>query len=383
MTNSGPVPDQQEEILLLLSNPWMSPEQADRLRDRLRVLRDKLDWGWIIGQAARHKVLPSLGYNTNRFRLFKHPEEKLDTIPYRWVLTAAYEANRHRNAVLRDEFAIILGAAESLGVPYAVRKGPLLSERLFPDPGLRRMHDIDLLMTRAGAAALGEQLTQFGYIQGKLSASGTEVQAFSRSTRHFWSMHVNNSLPYAKPSTDPHVESFEVDFCHDLTPAAGPGGEARTEAFLARSVPVNVCGVPARSLCFEDELVDLCVHLHKEADARHYIALGADLLLSKFIDVACAVNRCEPDMIPRLADRVAELSCQDSVFYALHYTEKIFPGTVPGEMLDAIPPTNRNVLVEYGHLEGKPTPWKSTFRERLFATQRLAEASDARMLPAG
>ncbi|MFH9296777.1 nucleotidyltransferase family protein [Streptomyces sp. NPDC017520] len=381
MTNHGSPFDQQAETLLLLSDPWLSPDRAEFLRHRLRELRGELDWGWLIDQAARHKVLPLVGYNVNRFRLFKHPEEEFDTIPYRWVLTAAYEANRRRNEALRDEFAVILKAAESLKIPYALRKGPLLGERLYPEAGLRRMQDIDLLMTRADAAALGSALSSFGYSQGKLSADGTKVEEFSRGTRRFWSLNVNNALPYMKPSTDPYVEWVEVDFCHDLTPSAGPGGEERTMAFLARSVPVVVCGVPARRLSVEDEIVDLCVHLHKEADARHYIALGTDLMLSKFMDVACAASRCTPDQARNVAERVAELGCQDSVFYALHYTQELYPGTVPGELLDAVRPADRSVLVEYGHLEGKPAPWTSTFSERLFSTRRVAEASDARHLP--
>lgn len=381
MTNPASPFDQQAETLLLLSDPWLSPDRADRLRERLSELRDELDWGWIVDRAARHKVLAVVGYNVDRYRLFKYPEEEFDIVPYRWVLTAAYEANRRRNAVLRDEFAVIAEAAESLGAPYAVRKGPLLSERLYPDPGLRRMRDIDLLMTRTDAAALGKELSRSGYTQGKLSADGTGIEEFSRGTRRFWSMHVNNALPYMKLSADPFVESIDIDFCHDLIPSAGPGGEERTKAFLSRAVPVTVCGVTARALSPEDEIVDLCVHLHKEADARHYIALGSDLTLSKFIDVACAVSRSTPDQAPRVAERVAELGCEESVFYALHYTEEIFPGTVPAELLEAVRPADTNVLVEYGHLEGRPAPWTSTFHERLFSTRRIAEARDAQHLP--
>lgn len=381
MTNEGTSHALHVDTLIRLSNPWLTSEGAEFLRKRFREHRDDLDWGWLLDQAARHRILPSVGYNAGRFRLHRHPDEATHTITHQWILTAAYEGNRRRNEVMRAETAAILRTAESLGLPYALRKGFTLSELLYPDPGVRRMHDVDLLMTREHAAALGAELARIGYTQGRLSVDGTEVEKFSRSTRFFWNLHVNNALPYVKPVADPQVESIDVDFCHDLTPAAGPGGEERTKAFLERTVPIEVCGVKTRGLCVEDAVLDLCVHLHKEADSRHYIAMGNDLMLSKFMDIACAVSRTTPEEITRIAHRVTDLGVQEAVFYTLHYTAELFPGSVPAALTNAVEPLDRSVLTEYGRLEGKPAAWVSDFRTRLFSTRRLSEASDAQHLP--
>ncbi|MFC8624526.1 hypothetical protein [Streptomyces anulatus] len=73
-----------------------------------------------------------------------------------------------------------------------------------------------------------------------------QVATLFAHTAYARTLAVNNALPYVKPVADPQVESIDVDFCHDLTPAAGPGGEERTKAFLARTVPIDMCGVKAR-----------------------------------------------------------------------------------------------------------------------------------------
>ncbi|MFB7947450.1 nucleotidyltransferase family protein [Kitasatospora phosalacinea] len=369
------------DTLLRLADLSLTEQGARRLHATLNDRRHELDWAWLVHQGARHQVLPLIGFNVKRFRLHQPVDGDADLVPYRWLLTSALEGNRQRNEALRAEFARILTAARDLGVAHAVRKGPLLCEHLYPDPATRRMSDLDLLVSKEGAEALGEALGELGYVQGRLSGDGTSVEAFSRSTRKFWSMYVSNALPFVKPASHPYVEVFALDLCLDLTPAAGDGAAERTAEFLSRTVPVVTCGVPSRRLAPEDELLDLCVHLHKEADARHYIALGQDLALSKFIDVACTVARSTPDVQERFAARVAELGVRESVFFALYYARELYPALVPVELVDSVRPSDSRVLDEYGYLDGRPSAWRSTFRERLFSSGRSSEANDARSLP--
>ncbi len=372
--------DASQRALLALADPRMDEAQALSVRQLLSERGEQLDWAWINDQAARHQVMPLIGWNIGRYRLHLPLSGTVKSIPHRWLALTSFAGNQQRNLALRDEFRIILDAAQQAGIPHAVRKGLVLAQRFYPDPGARRMTDLDVLVRRGDIPAFGDLLADLGFTQGRLTDTGA-VKPFERSTRAFWALNVNNALPFVKGSELPHVERFEVDLCFDLVPAAGPGAEERTGTFLERAVPVSACGISTRRLANPDELLDLCVHLYKEADARHYIALGRDLALSKFLDVASCARAQSTAELEAVAAAALEFNVGHAVYFALRHTAELFPDAVPGRLLDRLRPDDPGVLDEFGHLEGKPVRWESSFRDRLFRTDRRERAGRGGLLP--
>jgi hypothetical protein len=369
-----------QRVLLTLADPLMDGARGTSVRGLLADLAAELDWAWIWDQAARHNVTPLIGWNIARHRLHQPLAGALDLIPYHWLPRAVYTGNRERNRALSEEFRAILDGAAQRGIAHAVRKGPVMVERYSPDLGARRMNDLDLLVGRADVPAFGELLSSLGYTQGRLTPEG-EVEPFARSTRAFWALNVNNALPFIKKSGLAHATHFEIDLCLDLVPAAGPGAPERTAAFLARSVSTAASGTRSRRLSDGDELLDLCVHLYKEADARHYIAQGKDLGLSKFIDVALCARALGEDGFRPLVALAREYNVQSAVFFALHHTATLFPAAVPQQLLDEIRPEDAGVLDEFGRLEGNPARWDTGFLDRLFRTDRTSRAGAESLLP--
>jgi hypothetical protein len=133
-----------------------------------------------------------------------------------------------------------LEALDTAAVPTVALKGPLLGERLYPNPFLRPSADLDLLVSRSDLDRATEALESIGYRHNK------ESQA--RFLRKF---HYHTIL--ARPC--PPLIELHFSLCDRF------GVEIAAEEFLSRAVEYrSTAGIPARVLSPEDELLYLSIH---------------------------------------------------------------------------------------------------------------------------
>lgn len=370
----------ETELLLRLSLPTLSAEQVDTCRELLAQHGRTLDFGVLIDQAARHGVLPLIGRNVMRHGI--HIADDGSTLlPYHWLYHAAYETNLSRNRAIADEAGHLLRGLRQAGVKFAVRKGPALAEHRYRDLGARRMVDVDILVLREDLPSCAEVLGARGFGQGRIDRTRARVVPFERSTRAFWRINLNNELPYIKLAHRDDVEVYEVDLCLSIFPLKGPNYPATSE-LLDRAVEVPLCGADAWVLSPEDELLDLCVHLHKEATSLLYIGDGADLKLQRFQDVAltCAALANE-DFVRSFVRRVTESGVASEVYYTLHHTHALYGQAVPEAVLDALRPDKLAYLDEYGHADGNPGTWRDPFIARMFDPSRRLQVTATSSIP--
>ncbi|MFI7131031.1 nucleotidyltransferase family protein [Nonomuraea sp. NPDC050153] len=367
--STGRDPALAKEIVLLLSlsRPHLTDAQVDECRALLREHGGAFDWGHFIDQAGRHRVLPLVGRNIARHRLH-YSAEATSLIPYRWLYTGVYLTNKTRNEHLAEEFGRIFLALSDARFPYAVRKGPVLVENLYGDPGLRRMADLDLLVAPADAKHLAEILRQHGYAQGRLSADGREVVPFRRATRAFWRLNINNELPFVKVSDRLEVEVFSVDICLSVFQHKRDRGV--TQELLDRRRQARLCGQDTYALSPDDQFIDLCLHFHKEATSLHYIEAGADLQVLKFLDIALSAARLTPSSWRKVRQRAGAYNATESVYYALHHARTLYPEFVPVELVADVQPRDVGFLNEYGTVDGQTCTWDEPLLRRLFHGDR-------------
>ncbi|MFX4290863.1 nucleotidyltransferase family protein [Streptomyces bohaiensis] len=353
-------------LLLRMARLRLTEEDVAAIRSL--AARPDLDWGAFLEAAAWHKLLPLIGRHVDRHRLDRKAGE-LPAFPYPWVFTGAYLANRARNQGLSDEFGRVFEALSAAGLRFAVRKGFSLGEGEYSDPALRRIADLDVLLSRDDARAAHEVLLRLGYIQGRVAEDGERIEPYSRETQAFWKMNLSNQLPYRKPGGRPDITDFNVDICHDIFQKKS-GVSAAAGELLDRAVPVVLCGAPAWEPAPDDRLLDLCSHLHKEATSLHFIEDRQDLQLSKFLDLALVAAACEDDAWQRFLKRVAAVGGEEIVYYALHFTAVLYPDAVPEQVLTALRPADTDYLELYGSLDGQSARWEQPFLERLFNARR-------------
>lgn len=364
------------ELLLAVAVPRWGAASERAVQEWLSG-RAVMDWAYFLDQALRQQVISMAGRN-----LVRHLPKDRVVLPHLWLYSAAYQANVRRNRSLFAEFGRILDALNRRGVRYAVRKGPALCALVYDDPGIRRMSDLDLLISREAQDDVVAILTDLGYAQGVLSADGSRVVAHERRTKLFWAVHLNNALPFLKPTTDQDVQWFEVDLCLDLFQKRS-AGRVDVAAVLDRAEPAVICGEPSFALSPLDQLLDISLHLYKEATSYLSISRGRDLNLQRFIDVVESIRVTPAAELDRLPRHVTEIGAVREVYFALFHAHVLYPDAVPAELLTRLDPGDHGYLDEYGELEGRTRRWSQGFLDRLFTPDRWSELPGASSVPTG
>jgi hypothetical protein len=196
-------------------------------------------------------------------------------------------AARLRDAALRGSLEEILPALAGAGVIPCALKGPMLADRIYPDPGLRPSSDLDLLVQES---ALDEATAA-------LEARGFRIDprpAWRDERRHGHHLHLAR-----KPG--PAVELH-------FRPASGfrssvPGGEVLSRARRH----ATGAGSPVLVLAPEDELVSLAVHATRHLVERQGWLLDLLLLLERYPELDWAA----------VASRARDWRCSRAVAHAL------------------------------------------------------------------
>lgn len=109
--------------------------------NRLRVLVEgEVNWGRLIGEARRLELAPLVGWRLERMGGPGVPAKVLDR------LREIYRRNLGRNLHLAEELGEVLDLFAAAEIPAIPLKGPVLAERVFGHPGLRRIYDLDVLV---------------------------------------------------------------------------------------------------------------------------------------------------------------------------------------------------------------------------------------------
>ncbi|MBB5159493.1 nucleotidyltransferase domain-containing protein [Saccharopolyspora phatthalungensis] len=364
------------DMLLRLATDRPDDDAVAFCRDLID--RDEIDWAAFVDAAGRHKILPLVGKHIAGHHLDRgYTHDGAQGIPYPWLYSYTYLANRQRNLALADECRKVFRALDAAGLRFAVRKGFVVAEHAYHDVGARRINDLDILIERSDAPAAHEVLARIGYAQGKIAVDGDRVEPFSRQTQIFWRTNLSNQLPYVKPGNRPDIPVFNVDLCHHIFQPKS-GVTAPTADLLRRARKLPICGDDAWALSPEDHLLDLCAHLYKEATGVLFIKDGMDIQLSKFLDIALTCASYSAADWQRFFALVAGYGAEKIAFYSLHFTGRLYPEAVPA--LDEIRPHDLGYLDEFGLLDGKPTRWEVGFPQRLFAVERRHEAGESAVL---
>jgi Uncharacterised nucleotidyltransferase len=359
----------EASLLLALARPRLTASAQERIRAFLAASAADLDWGWFVDQASRHGVLPLAGRNLIKHRLV-HSADGRTLAPYRWIYSYAYEGNRRRNIALSDEYGKVIRGLNAAGLAYAIRKGPVLTEGVYRDPGSRRMGDLDVLLRPGSLPEFAAMVGDIGYEQGHLSGNAERVVPFDRETQLTWRVALANSaLPFLKPAQRDDVEVFVLDPCFSLFQPRS-GIKADSGDFLARARDTTAFGEPSRMLDPVDQVIDSCVQVHVEATTLMYIEMGKDLMLLKFLDLAELLRRLSAEERGTLSARAREYGVGGSAFYALHHAALLYPDAVAPELVAGFDQGDPDFLDLYGLLDNHQLRWDRSFAERLFDARR-------------
>ena len=137
------------------------------------------DWESILRMVRQHRLEPLLHWQLTRMR----PELPIPSA-VREALDARFKRSTWRALEMRRELVRVHRLLVAAGIPYQALKGAFLAFHAYPQPGLRPLRDLDILVPKAEALRAFEVLIAGGLVRPP------EYQGTPEAT-----MRIHNHLP--------------------------------------------------------------------------------------------------------------------------------------------------------------------------------------------
>ncbi|HEY3175140.1 MAG TPA: nucleotidyltransferase family protein [Candidatus Polarisedimenticolia bacterium] len=222
----------------------------------------------------------------------------------RGILEADLTKVRLEQTLLFHRFEALRGTLDSAQVDFIVHKGGALAPLLYPRLEDRPMVDIDIVIRPEAWRRVRDALVAARY---RLPPGSQEA---------FW---LENYFNLSVTSPEDPASHFDVHW--SLTQEGRY--HVATEDLFARAVPYQLGGSSLKRLADEDLLLSLFLHL-----AYHYFEAS----LIWLYDMKLVIERLAIDW-DTFFDRAARWGLMAVVAFNMVYLEKVFPGSVPVEVL--------------------------------------------------
>ena len=234
---------------------------------------DEARWDRVLRLAAWHRLSPML---------YRHLRSR-HVAPPRIVdaLEETYFSNAARNLFVGEALRRVLEALSSADAPAMLLKGAALVESLYPDPALREMLDLDILVPQARLDAANAALAAIGYRPASPLHSERDTPAWTRVHHH-----------HDPALVDEHrIAAVEL---HHHVAMAQERRHFDISGMWERAQPV--AGPPPHLLpSREDLLLHVCLHFTRSRLAGSYRLGGSGGALAQLCDIAWIIGREPPD----------------------------------------------------------------------------------------
>jgi hypothetical protein len=346
-------------ILELLARGIVDDSERQMARDLL--LGDSLDWGELLEQALRHKMLPMLAHHVVSFGLrFDVP-----TSIYQH-LESALEWNRCQIEAFRRETVRVAQELTGRGISFVVTKGISFESTLYDGLGTRYMNDIDFMIAPRDREVVLTVMQELGfrpYFDWAKDARREEIS--SRLNR--------DHLPKLMRTIDqPGTRIINVDVANSLTWTKSPF-DVPVEEALENPVEQPVPGMPGVCLpCFRPtyQFLFTVLHLFREAWLQKFVDFGSDVGLMKFGDVIRLLDRNRNELADGELMRIMQSNnITDAVAWVLRRLDETFQ-TRSLELLSVEKYGDEGLLVGQMQSSAYVGAWGQSMRERLQSKSR-------------
>ena len=240
-------------------------------------------------------------------------------------LRAIYETNIIKSNSFNRSLNYIGDVFNEVDFPYALLKGSYLSCLYLS--GMRTSNDIDILISFRNISKVSKLLLDNGFVQGYIR--NNEIVAATRTQIVSSEMNRGETVPFIKEVNYPHMKYLEVDvnFSLDFKPEKD---RLIVDNFLQCTVAdIKTENGYLHTLAIDDFLIQLCVHIYKEAAVYNWVEFGRDQGLYKYVDIYLLLNTFGNIVN---YEKINELGLQKECYYALYGVNKLFGTDINLEM---------------------------------------------------
>jgi hypothetical protein len=279
---------------------------GDGLADWGEVAASTPDWPGLLEVARAERVGPLLAHALERAGL---ADTATIAEEVRAALRREYLAAAGRAVLLSDAAARLLSAFAQAGIPVIALKGLALAETVYPNPALRPMEDLDLLIRSGDLSAAVRTLSEAGF-------------------REAW-----HGFPDFERADGLVDVDLHTALLHEGEIPTRLGAQAiATEALWAAAQPATLAGVPGMVLSPPHQLLHVCQHL-----CTHHALSG----LLRHADILALGTRY-PDLLTLdcLAPLAATRAGRRALFHAIASCEGRLGIALPVGLLDTLRPAD-------------------------------------------
>lgn len=338
----------EETFLLLTCRPNLTPADDERL---LRVVGSDLDWSLVLWRAESYQTLPLCGFHLDRLDL--HVRMPLWVVQYIQIWT---QLSKARSEVQFRGLGELLRHFRTCNLEHYVFKGPLLAALLYPNPALRPMQDLDIMVRKADVRRVQKELYRLGYEHGVFNpVDGVFTHMFRKITpntlEHKYALHSVTKVETIRPNFDTsliapdwrmrQIKSFVEDdgtvrmpVFIDIHFNLGAGMDEADVWRGAGKRSFLGCDVPCQSLT---------TALWFSAARVYFEAYQHGTLKLQMLGDIDALLRLHADEIdwPELLVLAAKYGFSAALFYVLEQVRRLFDAPVPTEVLALLMPDSR------------------------------------------
>ena len=242
---------------------------------------------------------------------------------FRNGLKSCYEMNLVKTTAFKDILYSLSTVFSEAQFPYAFLKGAYLSNEIYPD-GLRTSNDFDVLVNQCDLTACTNLLLDNGFVQGFYRHEKGIVPATRRDILNS-RMNRGETVPFLKQAKSVGMDVIEVDVNFSLDFKAKHERDLVSEILMNTQI-FKIGDQQLSTLSKTDFLIQLCVHLYKEATIYNWVEMGRDLSLYKFCDIYAFVAKFgDSKYFSHLEEKIHHYGLERECYYALHNIKDIYP----------------------------------------------------------
>lgn len=225
----------EDELLLACARTAADAETAGRIG---ALLRQRLDWSYVLRMAQRHAVVALLYGQLHGAEAGLVPADVL------LAIKEAYRAGAQQSLGLTGELLRLLDLFAAHGVGAIPLKGPAVAAMAYGSPGLRRFVDLDILVRREDVLRAKALLLAHGY-RSDLPVAERHEQIYLR-THYVYEFERDDG-------------AVRLELHYRLRPRYFAFGLDAAQLW-DRLEPIAIAGREVRGLSAEDTLLFLCAH---------------------------------------------------------------------------------------------------------------------------
>jgi len=264
-------------LLELLCLGLTEPEQQQMFGDLIRS--GDLNWGELMVQGLRHKMLPMLAVYTTS-------DEIEEFIPgyMQSHLQTILDVNKQKIVILRKAAAEIVEALDKQGVKFVFTKGIIFESTLYGGNGGRVLSDIDLMIAPKDRDIVTEALSDLGYKMGKFDWKTNTIKSHVRKEMIIYQLNPDHIPVFIKLVNDPIILFVAIDIANSLTWTRSPFNVPVDNALekISYQPVLDIEGVQLPSFSPWFQFIFTILHLFREAWFEKW---GYNVSLAKFSDV--------------------------------------------------------------------------------------------------